>query len=128
MSGLSEQAKLAYIQERIKETRSRLLVGLIIIVFGVAFLGIAVVFPFEPIPTWIEGGAGVFLCVFGLVLSLFYYSERNLLLMQLKGMATKTPTCPNCGKPIPQGKYKLCPFCGYALETIRPPTTLTNDA
>ena len=128
MSGLSEQAKLAYIQERIKEARSRLFVGFIIIVFGVAFLGIAVVFPFATVPTWIEGGVGVFLCVFGLVLSLFYYSERNLLLMQLKGMATKTPTCSNCGKPIPQGKYKLCPFCGSSLEPIRPPSTLTNDA
>ena len=127
MSELSEQAKLAYIQERIKEARSRIIVGLIIIVFGVVFLGIAVVFPSAPVPTWIEGGVGVFLCGFGLVLSLFYYSERNLLLMQLKGMATKTPTCSNCGKPIPQGKYKLCPFCGSSLETIRPPSTLTND-
>lgn len=127
MSELSEQAKLAYIQERIKEAKSRLMVGFIIIIFGVAFLGIAVVFPFAPVPTWIEGGVGVFLCVFGLVLSLFYYSERNLLLMQLKGMATKTPTCSNCGKPIPQGKYKLCPFCGSSLETIRPTSTLTDD-
>jgi hypothetical protein len=127
MSELSEQAKLAYIQERIKEARSRIILGSIVIVFGIVFLGIAVVFPFAPVPTWIEGGVGVFLCVFGLVLSLFYYSERNLLLMQLKGMATKTPTCSNCGKPIPQGKYKLCPFCGFSLETIRPPTTLTND-
>jgi hypothetical protein len=127
MSELSEQAKLAYIQERIKEAKSRIIVGLIIIVFGVVFLGIAVVLPFVPVPTWIEGGVGVFLSVFGLVLSLFYYSERNLFLMQLKGMATKTPTCSNCGKPIPQGKYRLCPFCGYALETIRAPTTLAND-
>lgn len=126
MSELSEQAKLAYIQERIKGARSRIIIGFIIVVFGVAFLGIALV-RFAPVPTWIEGGVGAFLCVFGLVLSLFYYSERNLFLMQLKGMATKTPTCSNCGKPIPQGKYKLCPFCGSELETIRPPTTLTND-
>ena len=113
---MSEEAKVAYIQESIKQARSRVIAGGISLVCGVALLVFAAVaFSLLGAAAWAVGGVGVFLIVFGLSLALYYANERSILQLQLKMRATKTLTCRNCGKPIPEGKYALCPFCGSAL-------------
>jgi hypothetical protein len=113
---MSEEAKVAYIQESIKQARSRIIAGGISLVCGAVLLVFAAIaFSSLGAAAWVVGCIGVFLIVFGLSLSLYYANERSILQLQLKGRATKTPTCRNCGKPIPQGKYTLCPFCGSAL-------------
>jgi hypothetical protein len=113
---MSEKEKVAYIQESIKEARSRVIAGGISLVCGAALLVLAAIgFSSLGATAWVVGGIGVFLIVFGLSLSLYYANERSILQLQLKMRATKTPTCHNCGKPIPEGKYLLCPFCGSAL-------------
>ncbi len=35
---------------------------------------------------------------------------------QLRALANAMPTCPKCGKAIPQGNYAFCPFCGASLK------------
>jgi hypothetical protein len=118
---MSEETKIAYIQESIKQARSRVIAGGICLVCGAVFLVFAAIaFSSLGAAAWVVGGIGAFLIVFGLSLSLYYANERSILQLQLKMRATKTPTCRNCGKPIPQGKYTLCPFCGSALV---PPLT-----
>ena len=113
---MSEEGKVAYIQESIKEARSRVIAGGISLVCGTVLLVFAAIaFSTLGAAAWVVGGIGVFLIVFGLSLSLFYANERSILQLQLKMRATKTLTCRNCGKPIPQGKYTVCPFCGSAL-------------
>jgi hypothetical protein len=118
---MSEEAKVAYIQESIKQARSRVITGGISIVCGaIVLVFAAIAFSSLGAAAWVVGGIGVFLIVLGLSLSLYYANERSILQLQLKMRETKTLTCHNCGKPIPQGKYTLCPFCGSALV---PPLT-----
>ncbi|MGD0028630.1 MAG: hypothetical protein ABSC91_06805 [Candidatus Bathyarchaeia archaeon] len=113
---MSEEEKVAYIQESIKQARSRVIAGGISLVCGAVFLVFAAIaFSSLGAAAWVVGGIGVFLIVVGLSLSLYYANERSILQLQLKMRTTKTLTCRNCGKPIPQGKYTLCPFCGSAL-------------
>jgi predicted phage tail protein len=121
-SDLSEQAKVTYIQGKIKEARSRVIAGSISVVFGAVLLAFAVAFSFLKAAAWSVGGIASFLIVYGLALCLYYDNQRNILIMQLKGRAFKTPTCRNCGKPIPQGNHASCPFCGSALVSPTPPS------
>jgi hypothetical protein len=117
---MSDEAKVVFIQDRIKKSKSRIIAGGIIIFLG----AMLAVFAFALLrgTAWVVGSIGVFLIVFGLVLSLYYANERSILLVQLKGRETKVLTCRNCGKPIPSGRYTICPFCGSAL--VAPQTSV----
>ena len=67
---MSEEAKVAYIQESIKEARSRVIAGGISLVCGAVFLVFAAIaFSSLGAAAWVVGGIGVFLNVFGLSLS-----------------------------------------------------------
>jgi len=110
---MSDEAKVIIIQDRIKMARNRIIAGGILFFLGAALATFAFVLLRGAV--WVVGGIGVFLFVFGLILSLYYVNERSILLVQLKGRETKMMTCRNCGKPVPQGKYTVCPFCGSAL-------------
>ena len=110
---MSDEAKVIIIQDRIKEARSRIIAGGILFFLGAALATFA--FSLLRGAVWVVGGIGVFLFVFGLILSLYYVNERSILLGQLRGRETKMLICRNCGKPVPQGRYTTCPFCGSSL-------------
>jgi len=119
---LSDEAKLVYIQERMKETKRReqiasvcLMLGMILAIAGFVFSD----------PRFL-GMNGIWIGVLGIILAIiegisyagnsYQYSK---LMQELKTMAKATPTCPKCGKEIPRGKFAFCPFCGSPL--VPPP-------
>ena len=115
---MSEEAKLAYLQEKIKEAKRGERSGTILSVVGI----FAVAIGFGLIPH-IGAIAGTFIGVGGLIAIItgvfewFYCSRQYLKLMeQFKALANVMPTCSKCGKQIPQGTYAFCPFCGTSLK------------
>ena len=59
-------------------------------------------------------GIGFFV---GVPLNGYYGKQESAILWEIQRMATYNPKCFNCGKEIPQGNFKLCPFCGKSLKT-----------
>jgi len=115
---LSEEAKLAYVQDRIKETKRNeqiaiafLLLGLIIAIVGFAFWWLG-----------LYGTSGIWIGALGIILAIIeiigYAANRHIhskLTREFETMAKALPTCPRCGKEIPKSNRKFCPFCGSQL-------------
>jgi hypothetical protein len=115
---LSEQAKLTYLQEKIKEARSAQKGGWILFILGLADSVIG--FGLSPVSGQVGilmGIVGIPLAGMGLGVVFYYIYQYNRLLEQLKLIATVTPKCPKCGKELPQGDLTFCPFCGTSLKT-----------
>jgi len=114
---LSEEAKIAYLQEKIKESRGNQKGGWTLFILGIVDSVIG--FGFEPIlgqyGTFM-GIAGIPLAGLGLGYGVYSNYQYQKLLQQLKEMAIVNPKCPNCGKEIPQGNFEFCPFCGKTLK------------
>jgi flagellar motor component MotA len=116
---MSEQAKIAYLQEKIKEARYSQALATIVGALG----GIAAVFGlfsyFQSIGGWnmlSMGIGGVIILVIGII-GIWIYEERlKKLQSELKNIGVRTTKCPSCGKQIPQSDFAFCPFCGTALE------------
>jgi hypothetical protein len=111
---LSEQAKLTYIQEELREARNNEKWGYLLGFLGAVLAGVGF--------GWGSGlqalgYLGILLAAFGFAWAIFCSYRGSKLREQLKTMATKIPTCPKCGKQIPQGNYTFCPFCGSPLIT-----------
>lgn len=115
---MSEQARLIYLQEKIKEAKGRERSGWIAFIIGVVFAVMGFGFSdFLGQGGTLMGIGGILLAGIGAVESFYYTYQHSKLLEQLKKMATVTPTCPKCGKEIPQGNYAFCPFCGASLKS-----------
>jgi hypothetical protein len=114
---LSEQARLVYLQEKMRQAKREERFGTLIFVTGVIFITIyTLLTQYSPSPS------GIWILVIGLVFAALgfagigYYSYQHMLLMkQLEKMTIKILTCPKCGKQIPQGNFTFCPFCGSPL-------------
>ena len=115
---MSEEAKLVYLQEKLDEAKKRersgwwaFIIGLIFAVFGYVFID------FQPTGGILLIICGVVLVAVGIVESWYLgFYQKTKLMEQLEKMAIKTPICPKCGKEIPKGNFKFCPFCGASLE------------
>lgn len=124
---MSEQAKLAYLQEKIQDAKSHEKSGNIWACVGI---GVAVVGFFlytSPLPAdapkWamaLMGVAGTVGAILGGAEHLYYLNQRDKLTKELEKLAFINPQCPKCGKATPQGNYTFCPFCGSPL-TPPPP-------
>ena len=120
---MSEQTKLIYLQERIREARESENIGGMLFIIGIVLAIIGFIeFELSGIIEdmglgWILIGIlGIILAGYGLPAIIYYDRQYRKLLDQLKKMATTFPTCPKCGKEIPQGNYAFCPFCGAPLK------------
>jgi hypothetical protein len=116
---LSEEAKIAYIQERLKEVRRGERNGSIWGIFGAVLLGVGI--GFSSIlgqSTWILEACGILLFLLGLVDVAYCGFQRIKLMNQMKTMSISIPKCPKCGKELPKGNFAFCPFCGSSLEKI----------
>jgi hypothetical protein len=122
---LSEQAKIAYLQEKIKEERENArkceIVSFLMLV--AAFAGFTLYFGYyksiSELALGIIGVVGFFL------FSLGEYGSNMLkkrYMTELEKLGSKIPTCPKCGKQIPQGSYAFCPFCGASLRESATPS------
>jgi hypothetical protein len=111
---MSEQAKLTYIRERLKEARSRERSGAISLFIGAILVGMG--FAFYPMSgTILIIIGGVILSIIGGVETFYYTYQRMKLMEQLKKIAMKI-TCPKCGKELLDENFMFCPFCGASLE------------
>ncbi|MEM3551885.1 MAG: zinc ribbon domain-containing protein [Conexivisphaerales archaeon] len=114
---MSEQAKLIYLQEKIKEAKGRERSGMIAFIAGVIVASIGFALGEVLGEGWtLMGIGGILAAVIGIVESFYYGYQHSKLLEQLKKMAEALPACPKCGKEIPQGNYAFCPFCGTPLK------------
>jgi hypothetical protein len=116
---LSEQAKLVYLQERIRDTKRRERGGLASFVIGVilAAVGFGLNDPrFLGLGGTLMGIGGVILAVIGSIEWLYYMYQYNRYMEDLKKMTVTIPKCPKCGRELPQGNFAFCPFCGVSLE------------
>lgn len=115
---LSEKAKLAYLQEKIKEAKGLERGGLLICVLGVvlAIAGFGFGSFFEQGAATLAEVGGILLAGFGFVWYFYYSNQYFKLLEQLKRMAVANPKCSTRGKELPQGNYAYCPFCGNSLK------------
>lgn len=121
---MSEQARVAYLEERIRDAKREERTGTIVLFFGVilAGFGFSVGSNFGLDGTWAEI-LGILVAAIGFY-SLLYSQYKYVRLMQeLGGMGSPNLKCPRCGKELPKGNYAFCPFCGASarLQTIPPP-------
>ena len=133
---LTEQAKIAYLQEKIKEVSKKKRSGWISTAVGfiLAIMGYALyiwkvdyyrltalgqeVFLRSEYPYQLGGIlaiiAGIALTAIGFVENIYCATQEAKFMEQLRLMAT-TIKCPKCGKQILK-KTPYCPFCGKPLE------------
>ena len=117
---LSEQAKIASIQEKIKEVQSRariLGVGSFFS-FLIAIVGFVLYFSPPPFGGWGPLALGIMGVIFFPLFSIAEWATNGTkkeLMRELDSMSVKIPTCPKCGKELPKGKFDFCPFCGNSL-------------
>jgi hypothetical protein len=116
---LSEQAKIASLQEKIKEERNNARnMGIV-----KYFMFAAAIFGFFFYLGGIGGWATLFLgtvCVIGfLVFAIGEWGAirtKKELMRELDSMGVKVPTCPKCGRELRQEGLSFCPFCGSPLS------------
>jgi len=64
------------------------------------------------------GVIGVAVAAVGFVVYLYYARVYLRFVGQLASMVSKTASpCPKCGRPLPEGDFAYCPFCGTPLKS-----------
>jgi hypothetical protein len=62
------------------------------------------------------GALGLVIAAIGFVVYMYYAQVYLRFVGQLASMASKSAVpCPHCGKPLPEGEFAFCPFCGSQL-------------
>ena len=84
---MSEQAKLTYLQEKIKEARFMGRLGWIIFILGGAVVGIGFL-SYEKTGELSILGFGIFLSVIGLVINIYYGHQKDKFMEELRLIAT----------------------------------------
>ena len=118
---MSEQAKTVLLQEKIQNAKNNRWVGVSLSVIGIVLVLVGAYLTFFPKQSVsIEDigmvvFSGVIAMIAGGAVSSFYENKKTKLLEELEATTIKNPTCPKCGKAIPQGNYTFCPFCGSPL-------------
>ena len=119
---MSEEARLAYLQEKIKDAKRNERIGPLGIAMGGVFVGVGIVLNIWNNIVTVIGGLlvivlGIFLFVFGIYVSGHYAGQYKNLMKELEKMANTPPICPNCKKELPKGNLVFCPFCGNSLKS-----------
>ena len=117
---MSEQARIAALQEKIKNSRSVERSANFAGIAGAVLSGIGFGLYFNlsrVIGTQLLGVLGLIVMVLGLVGGQANKANTGKLIRELESIGAKIPTCPKCGGQIPQGNYTFCPFCGAELKT-----------
>lgn len=114
---MSESAKIALLQEVLREAKRNERSGLALCIIGVviAVAGFSTA-------QWAGnafnlGVIGIAVAVIGFIIYLYYARVYLRFVGQLASMTSKSARpCPKCGKPLPEGDFDFCPFCGTRLE------------
>jgi hypothetical protein len=113
---LSEAAKIALLQEVMREAKRNERGGLVACVVGiiVSVAGFSTT-SWTPI-SFNLGALGLVIAAIGFVVYMYYAQVYLRFVGQLASMASKSAVpCPHCGKPLPEGEFAFCPFCGSQL-------------
>jgi hypothetical protein len=113
---LSEAAKIALLQEVMREAKRNERGGLLICIVGVV-LAVAGFSTISLVPNGYNLGVlGIVIAALGFVVYLYYARVYLRFVGQLASMTSKSAIpCPHCGKPLPEGEFAFCPFCGSPL-------------
>jgi len=114
---LSEAAKIALLQEVMREAKRNeragfvaCIVGVILTVAGFSTVSLAA----NSINLAI---VGIIVAAIGFVVYLYYARVYLKFVGQLVSMTSKNAVpCPKCGKALPEGEFVFCPFCGSPLK------------
>lgn len=104
VTGLSEQAKMTFLQEKIQNAKNNSWIGISLSIIGIILMLVGAYLTFFPkLSVSIEEiGMVVFLGVIvmlaGGAMYSFYENKRIKLVKELGAMAIKNPTCPKCEK------------------------------
>ncbi len=120
---MSEDAKLAYLQEKIREAKRNERTGLITMFLG----GLSIVLGISFNIIWNNSFTffgvvsliilGVFMFILGIYASGHYNGQYRDLMGEFEKLAIKVPICSNCKKELPKGNFEFCPFCGKSLKS-----------
>jgi len=109
---LSEEAKMAYLKERMSKDKGNIKSAFVVAMVGVVLVG---VFAIMSPNVWIGYVLGGMVAVVGFIGIVANENDYNKALNELKKLPKKIPICPNCEKELPQSKLESCPFCGKPL-------------
>lgn len=116
---MSEQARLAILQEKLKGAKSRMRTGDIFLTVGAVLIAAYFVFGstlgYYGNLSWGLLVPAIISLVLGFAELMMGARKKASVLGEMEKMATKLPSCPKCGKPLPQGSHAFCPFCGAPL-------------
>jgi len=115
---LSEAARIALLQEMMKDAKRNERGGLLACLVGV----VVSVAGFSTIPlvrNSLElGVVGLVIGAVGFIVYLHYARLYSKFVGQLAKIAFKSATpCPQCGKELPEGEFDFCPHCGSSLKS-----------
>jgi uncharacterized membrane protein YfcA len=115
---LSEAAKIALLQEVIREAKRNERAGFLVCVVGV-IMAVAGFYTTQ----WASnsfnlGVLGIVIAAIGFIVYLYYARVYLRFVGQLASMTTKSAVpCLRCGKALPEGEFAFCPFCGSPLKS-----------
>ena len=118
---LSEAARIALLQEMMRDAKRNERGGLLACLVGV----VVSVAGFSTIPlvrNSLElGVVGLVIGAVGFIVYLHYARLYSRFVGQLAHIAFKSAVpCPRCGKILPEGEFGFCPFCGSSLKPEGP--------
>jgi uncharacterized membrane protein YeaQ/YmgE (transglycosylase-associated protein family) len=114
---LSEVAEIALLQEVMKEAKRNerggfltCIVGVIVSAAGFSTMSLAA-------NSFNLGVLGIIIAAIGFIVYLYYSSVYRKFIGQLTLMVSRRAVpCPHCEKPLPEGEFAFCPFCGSSLN------------
>lgn len=115
---LSEAARIALIQEMMRDAKRNERGGLLICIVGVV-LSVAGFSTTSLAENSINLGiVGIMIAAIGFSVYLYYTRLYSKFVGQLAKIAFKSALpCPQCGKELPEGEFGFCPFCGSPLKS-----------
>jgi di/tricarboxylate transporter len=115
---LSEAAKIALLQEVMREAKRNERGGFITCIVGV-IVSVAGFSTTKLVRNSVNLGVlGIAIAAIGFGVYLHYTRVHQRFVGQLASMVSKTAVpCPHCEKPLPEGEFAFCPFCGSALRS-----------
>jgi len=115
---LSEAARIALLQEMMRDAKRNERGGLLACLVGV----VVSVAGFSTIPlarNSLElGVVGLVIAAVGFAVYLHYARLYSRFVGQLAKIAFKSAApCPQCGKELPEDEFGFCPYCGSSLKS-----------
>lgn len=115
---MSEAARIALLQEVMRDAKRNERGGLIACIIGVivSVTGFSTTSLAEN--AFNLGVVGIVIAAIGFVVYLYYARVYLRFVGQLASMASKSALpCSHCGKALPEGEFVFCPFCGSPLKS-----------